>query len=78
VSLTLGSQALFLKVSVPDSGEPRLGVAAGDYEMRVELPLGSGPDAIDAALSNGVLRVRVSKENSGARRVTIITGDSAE
>ena len=71
LALSLGSQALYLEVSVPAGREASPGMATGRYELRVEAPLGSGPDAIDASLSNGLLRIRISKESTGARRVTI-------
>jgi hypothetical protein len=60
------------------SAEPRLGVPAGHYEVRLEAALGLGPDAIDAALCNGLLRIRIGKERSGARRVAIVTNDDAD
>jgi HSP20 family molecular chaperone IbpA len=75
LSLTLGSLALFLNVSVPASREPRLGVPAGQYEVRVDAPASLGPDAIDASLRNGLLRIRLSKSPNGARRVGIVADD---
>ena len=78
LSLSLGSQALHLEVTVPSSGEPRLGVRAGQYEVRFEVPAGAGPDSIDAALRHGVLRIRISKEHAGARRVAIVAYDADE
>lgn len=76
LSLSLGSQALFLEVFVPADDESRHGVPAGHYEVRLDAPAGSGPDAIDASLSNGVLRIRVAKESAGTRRVAIVKNDS--
>ena len=73
VALSLGSQALHLDVALPVLEEARQGVAAGHYEVRLEGPLGSGPDAIDASLSNGLLRIRIVKDSAGARRVAIVT-----
>lgn len=75
VSLSLGSQALYLQISVPESEEPRLGLQPGTYDVRVEAPVASGPDAIDAALSHGLLRIRIKKEPAGARRVAIVSHD---
>jgi HSP20 family molecular chaperone IbpA len=82
VSLSLGSQALYLKVSVPTPApirdEPRAGVPAGEYEVRVEVPASAyltGPDTIDASLRNGLLRIRLSKSPGGARRIAIVTGE---
>jgi HSP20 family molecular chaperone IbpA len=73
VALSLGSQALHLDVTLPMFEEARQGVAAGHYEVRLEGPLVSGPDAIDASLSNGLLRIRIVKDSAGARRVAIVT-----
>ena len=78
VSLSLGSQALHLDVAVPSSGEARPGVPEGRYEARFEVPVGAGPDSIDAALRHGVLRIRISKENAGTRRVPIISDEQDE
>jgi HSP20 family molecular chaperone IbpA len=64
-----------LEVSVPGSGDARVGVPEGKYEVCFEVPAGAGPDAIDAALRYGVLRIRISKENAGARRVPIISDE---
>ena len=73
VALSLGSQALHLDVALQVGDDTRQGVPTGHYEVRLEAPLGSGPDAIDASLSNGVLRIRIAKEGAGARRVAIVT-----
>jgi HSP20 family molecular chaperone IbpA len=73
VALSLGSQALHFDVSLPTVDDSRPGVAMGHYEVRLEGPLGSGPDAIDASLCNGLLRIRIAKDNAGARRVAIVT-----
>jgi HSP20 family molecular chaperone IbpA len=78
VALSLGSQALHLDVALLSAHDARAGVAAGHYEVRLEAPLGSGPDAIDASLSNGLLRIRIAKENAGARRVAIATSPDPE
>lgn len=78
VSLSLGSQALYLEVNVPPADEVRSGVAPGHYEVRVDAPAGAGPDAIDASLKNGLLRVRISKDGSGSRRVSIVCDDPVE
>jgi len=78
VSLSMGSQALYLEVNVPPSHEVRSGVAPGHYEVRVDAPAGAGPDAIDASLKNGLLRIRISKDGTGARRVAIVCDDPSE
>jgi HSP20 family molecular chaperone IbpA len=39
--------------------------------LSVELPEGLDAEALDASLSNGVLRVRISKAEAGPRRVPI-------
>ena len=70
LSLTLGSHALFLEVSVP-AGAQRPGIASGQHRLSVELPEGLDAEALDASLSNGVLRVRISKADAGPRRVPI-------
>jgi HSP20 family molecular chaperone IbpA len=77
-SLSLGSQALYLEVSVPAGDEPRFGAPTGKHEVRLEVPAGAGPDSIDAALRHGVLRIRISKESSGLRRVPIFAGDDSD
>jgi len=76
LSLSLGSQALYLEVSVPADDEPRFGAPTGEHEVRLEVPAGAGPDSIDAALRHGVLRIRISKESAGLRRVPIFTSES--
>lgn len=73
VALSLGGQALHLDLTSAAEGEARPGVAAGHYEVRLEAVLASGPDAIDASLTNGLLRIRIAKESAGARRVAIVT-----
>ena len=73
VSLNLGSQALYLRVMVPESVEPPPGLQPGQHELRLEAPFASGPDAIDASLSNGLLRIRVAKASDGSRRVAIVS-----
>jgi HSP20 family molecular chaperone IbpA len=78
ISLTLGSQALYLKASVKLTDEPRAGLAAGSYELRVEAPQHLGPDTIDASLRHGVLRVRIAKSPGSARRVTIVADDAQQ
>ena len=70
LSLTLGSHALFLQLTVP-AGAQRAGIASGHHELSVELPEGLDAEALDASLSNGVLRVRISKAEIGPRRVPI-------
>lgn len=70
LSLTLGSHSLFLEVAVPSVGQ-RAGIAGGLHRLSVELPEGLDPEALDASLSNGVLRVRISKADAGPRRVPI-------
>lgn len=70
LSLTLGSHALFLEVTVPAVAQ-RPGIAAGHHQLSVELPEGLHAEALDASLSNGVLRVRISKAEAGPRRVPI-------
>ena len=70
LSLTLGSHALFLQLTVP-TGAQRPGIASGHHELSVELPEGLAAEALDASLSNGVLRVRISKAEVGPRRVSI-------
>lgn len=78
VALSLGSQALHLDVSLPTQDDVRPGVAMGHYEVRIEAPLGSGPDAIDASLCNGLLRIRIAKDSAGARRVAIATSTDSD
>jgi HSP20 family molecular chaperone IbpA len=73
LALSLGSQALHLDVTLPVAEEGRQGVLAGHYEVRLEAPLSLGPDAIDASLSNGLLRIRIAKQGAFARRVAIVT-----
>jgi HSP20 family molecular chaperone IbpA len=75
ISLSLGSHALFLEVTQPNDYEG-VGLAAGRHELVIEAPDGLAPDAIDACLSNGLLRVRVSKEHAGARRLSIASRDA--
>lgn len=70
LSLTLGSHALFLDLHIP-TGAQRPGIAAGHHQLSVELPDGLAAEALDASLSNGVLRVRISKAQTGPRRVPI-------
>jgi len=70
LSLTLGSHALFLEVTVPAIAQ-RPGIASGHHQLSVELPEGLDAEALDASLSNGVLRVRISKTEAGPRRVPI-------
>jgi len=70
LSLTLGSHALFLQLTVP-AGVQRPGIASGHHQLSVELPEGLDAEALDASLSNGVLRVRISKAETGPRRVSI-------
>lgn len=70
LSLTLGSHALFLEVNVPALAQ-RPGIASGQHRLSVELPEGLDAEALDASLSNGVLRVRISKAEAGPRRVPI-------
>ncbi|MEO6602898.1 MAG: Hsp20 family protein [Polyangiaceae bacterium] len=77
VGLSLGSQALHLDVTLPMDEDARQGVAAGHYEVRLDAALASGPDAIDASLRNGLLRVRIVKDSAGTRRVAIVE-DSEE
>ena len=74
VSLTLGSHALFLEVTVPAIAQ-RPGIASGHHQLSVELPEGLDAEALDASLSNGVLRVRISKTEAGPRRVPIASLD---
>lgn len=78
VSLSMGSQALYLEVNVPFGDEAHPGIAPGHYEVRVDVPAGAGPDAIDASLKHGLLRIRVSKDGLGARRVAIVCDDETE
>lgn len=78
VSLSMGSQALYLEVDVPKTDEPRVGVLPGHYEVRVDAPAGAGPDAIDASLSNGLLRIRIAKDGASSRRVAIVCDDDSE
>ena len=74
LSLTLGSHALFLELTVP-AGAQRPGIASGHHELSVELPEGLDAEALDASLGNGVLRVRISKAETGPRRVPIASID---
>jgi HSP20 family protein len=74
LSLTLGSRALFLEVAVPAIAQ-RPGIASGHHQLSVELPEGLDAEALDASLSNGVLRVRISKTEAGPRRVPIASID---
>jgi len=72
ISLTLGSRGLYLKVNVPSS-PVRPGIASGESEVTVELPDGVGPDALDASLTDGVLRVRIAKPAAGPRHIDVAT-----
>lgn len=74
LSLRLGSHALYLDVEVP-IGISRPGLAPGHHELCVELPIGLAGDALDAALANGLLRVRISKAQAGPRRVPISSAE---
>lgn len=74
LSLRLGSHALYLDVEVP-IGLNRPGLAPGHHELCVELPIGLAGDALDAALSNGLLRVRISKAQAGPRRLQISSAE---
>jgi HSP20 family molecular chaperone IbpA len=70
VSLSLGSHALYLEVTRPAQPDA-YGVAPGHHHLVIEAPDGLAPDAIDASMANGLLRVRVSKEHAGERRLPI-------
>jgi len=74
VALKLGSHALYLEVSIP-SEPTQPGIAAGRHEVTVELPDGLSPDALDASFMDGVLRVRISKLEAGARRIGVASVD---
>jgi HSP20 family molecular chaperone IbpA len=74
VGLSLGSHSLFLTVTQPPDVE-HFGIAPGSYELVIEAPDGLGPDAIDASMSHGVLRVRVSKAQAGERHLPIASSE---
>lgn len=76
LSLSLGGHALFLEVAAPAAtSTDRPGIASGRHELCVEMPDGLRPDAIDASLSQGVLRVHISKQHAGTRRIPIVATD---
>jgi len=74
LSLTLGSHALYLDLRIPAEAQ-RAGIGAGHHQLSVELPDGLAAEALDASLSHGVLRVRISKAQAGPRRVPIASID---
>lgn len=50
----------------------------GSFERRIRLPEGVEPETIDAAMSNGVLRVEVPKPEHARRRTIAIGSDRRE
>jgi HSP20 family molecular chaperone IbpA len=68
ISANLGSHSLHVVVNVPE-GVDNCGVSSGHHELSVELPTGVPPDALDASLANGLLRIRIPKPAAGPRRL---------
>ncbi|HET9934651.1 MAG TPA: Hsp20 family protein [Polyangiaceae bacterium] len=75
ISLSLGSRALHLEASVP-TWTKQAGLKPGRYEMTVEVPAWVEADAIDAAVENGLMRIRIAATKSGPRTIAILGEES--
>jgi HSP20 family protein len=78
-TLTIRGERPFPYGGNGDRGMPRIERGFGRFERSLRVPRGLDPDAIEASLTNGVLRLRIPKpESLKPRRIDIKAGDETQ